>query len=217
MTLVIKSDLSITNPKLGKLLVKRILSSGSLIKSTLGDINNTQTDAIFGGVPTNWFGDVVLFEYFSNGVENRSNGLGGTCFLNTETFKNSEISFEVSKLDNSGTADIYLDLRKLVSAEDNYCIRIRLNSTGYIMMSNRYSSADTIIQNRVDIEVGDKIKVQLVDNGIQLRINDVLISNNQLTTAAQVELNRSGNFGLAKGTTTAGKVGIKNLIVTEIT
>lgn len=217
MTLVIKSDLSITNPKLGKLLVKKILTSGSLIKSTPGNINNTQTDATLGGVSASWLGSVAIFEYFSNGIENSSNSNGGTSFLNTETFKNSEISFEVSKLDNSGTADIYLDLRKLVSAEDNYCIRIRLNSTGYLALSNRYSVTDTTIQSRIDIKIGDKIKVQLADNNIQLRINDVLISNIQLTTAAQVELNRSGNFGLAKGTTTAGKVGIKNLIVTKIT
>ncbi len=211
MTLVIKSDLVITNPKLGKLKVKKIIASCSLLRTGFGDIVGTTTDSFQGGYPSVWSGAAVM-EYVEGGVANSNNTIANTAYLNTELFKDCEVGFEVVSLSAGG--QLIVDLRRLTSG-DNYCVRVTFGGTGQVYIANRYSEGSPYIQGVLRCKAGDKFNIRLVGNSVQMRINDVLVSDVTITPEAQSQLDREGVFALSKSSTASGQVVIKNLVISK--
>lgn len=210
MNIVIKSNLVIENPILGKLLMKQIVTSGSLIKSVLGNIVGTQTDASLGGVSATWLGAAVM-EYVSTGIANSTNATANTAYLNHSEIKNFNVAFDVVEC---GDGDLIVDLRRHLTS-DNYCVRVKLGN-GTISCVSRAGSESVIISTKT-LTVGDKVEVSLIDNDIKLKVNSKVYTGT-IAEAQQGLLDRSGLLALSKGSTASktGRIVIKNLIVSEL-
>lgn len=212
MGLVIKSNLKITNPKLGKLQTRRVITSCSLIRS-IGDVAGSNTNAELGGEPVAWSGASVM-EYVATGLANSINNTLGTVYLNTEAIKDFDITFELVAVTNG---NVIFDLRRQTT--NNRCVRFYLKSAG-LQIKNRHSVGDVEIQPNIPIADGDKVNIRLVGSNVKVSINNKLVSNVMLSETAQTELDKTGLLALSKGDTTGvnnGQIVIKNLIVAEAT
>lgn len=209
MSLVIKSDLVITNPQLGKLITKKIITSGTLIKSVFGNIVGTQTDAVFGGVPASWTGAAVA-EYIATGLANSINNVAGTVYLNHSEIKNFSVSFEAVEVTDG---ELIIDLRR--KTVDNYCVRAFLVQNK-IYIHSRAGDTLTVISDK-SLQAGDKVEFKLIGNNVTLKINDSTYDG-VIPASHQSGLNRNGVLALSKGSSVGrtGRVVIKNLIVSEL-
>lgn len=213
MSLVIKSNLVITNPQLGKLITKKTITSGTLIKSTLGNIVGTQTDAAFGGVSASWSGAAVM-EYVANGIGNSINAIASTAYLNHPEIKDFEVSFDVAEY---GDGEMIVDLRRKLSG-DNYCVRLKITTAGIAVGSRGLSGSEPVSIPAKPISAGDKVVISLLGNDIKLKVGNVVYTS-VIYSENQATLNRSGLLALSKGSSVdrTGKIVIKNLIVSELT
>ena len=212
MSLVIKSNLVITNPQLGKLLIKKIITSGSLIKSALGNIVGSSTDATLGGSPAVWSGAAVM-EYVANGIGNSINASASTAYLNHPEIKDFEVSFDVAEY---GDGELIVDLRRKLTG-DNYCVRLKITTAGIAVASRGLSGSEVISIISKPISTGDKVVMSLIGKDIKLKVGSAVYTS-VVGSENQDTLNRAGLFALSKGSTAAktGRIVIKNLIVSEL-